>query len=187
MVPQRKCVMDKKKRKQLLNERRKKELEAMAASSDPKVVYRAKVELGIIPDPMTAELILTTDPEDLLELVATRAEDRLLATYHSDPQKYKSWDLHWNTLPDYIRFLHDIYYFEMMLVIGDCVKYVDNSDDEEKKRLIEGYSFFGFPGIALPMIDGDWEAIEEWYEQYRTEISSRLIHFIRDDPSKFFY
>lgn len=159
----------------------------MLALDDQESVHYAKVELGIIPEPMTEELILSTAPDDLVKLVVTRAEDRIRAIYNSDPRKYKDRELLWNTFPNFIRFLHDIYYFEMMVTLGDCIKYVDGEDDEDKTRLIEGYNFFDFPGIALPMIDGDCQGIEEWHDRHRTEISESLIKFIRDNASKFTY
>jgi hypothetical protein len=179
--------MDKKRKKQLVNELRIKRLEAMLVSDDPEAIHHAKVELGIIPEPMTEELILSTAPVDLVKLVVTRAEDKINAIYNSDPRKYKDRELLWSAFPNFIRFLHDIYYFEMMVFIGDCVKYVDSEDDKDKARLIEGYNFFGFPGIALPMIDGDWEGIEKWHDRHRTAISESLIKFIRDNASNFTY
>ena len=110
--------------------------------------------------------------------------------YKADPKKYKTSENALKLLPFHFQAIYFSRQFEMMIEIGDCHKFFDNSFPEDIEIIAKSYRIFGFQSLSdlmLELIDGNYEveAFEEEFNHIKDIIQKTKIDYIRDNAGEF--
>jgi|GEM_PF-5619121 hypothetical protein len=140
--------MDKNRKKELLDEFKKDELEKLSKSSDSVFADYAKNKLGLKSDQLTIEKLHNTPDDKLIETITRKINEVIALRYKSDPKNYKHADNVISELNQSLRAIHYTSIFEMYVTIGDTDKFLNEPTTFELREVINGYRLLELNFIA---------------------------------------
>jgi hypothetical protein len=140
--------MDKSRKKGILNEYKKKELEKLSQSDNKIMSDMAKNRLGFKSDRLSLERLENVPDDKLIVTIIEKIKEVLETRYKSDPKKYKNAD---NVIPELnesLRAIHFTNIFEMYVAMGDTAKFLTGATSFELTELINGYRLLRLENIG---------------------------------------
>ncbi|HYF69037.1 MAG TPA: hypothetical protein VD884_12925 [Ohtaekwangia sp.] len=144
--------MDKNRKKEILREYKRNELEKLSRSDDKVLASLAKNKLGLKSDGLSVKTLVEIEDNKLIETIVEKISEVLEARYQSDPKKYKISD---NVVPELnpsLRAIHFTNIFEMYLGMGDTDKFLEGATSFEVHEVINGYRLLKLDGIAYKIL-----------------------------------
>jgi hypothetical protein len=176
--------MDKNKKKEILNEYKKRELEKLSQAGDKLMANFAKNKLGVTSDPLSLERLGNVPDDKLIETITEKINEVLGVRYKSDPKKYKNADHIIAELNESVRAIHLTNIFEMYVRMGDTDEFLDNATSFELTELINGYRLFKLENIADKIFRRITEDIDKELSDHR-KIDRTKMEYIRGHLNEF--
>jgi hypothetical protein len=176
--------MDKNKKKEILNEYKKKELEKLSQSGDKIWADFAKNKLGVKSEKLGIEKLRSTQDDKLIETIAEKIKEVLETRYKSDPKRYKNAD---NVTPELnasLRAVHFTNLFEMYVTIGDTDKFLDGATPFELTETTNGYRLLNLDNVANKILIRSIDDIENELSD-QDKIQRVKIEYIRTHLNEF--
>ena len=176
--------MNKDRRKEILNDYKKKELEKLSQLDDKILADFAKNKLGLKSDQLTLEKLRSTPDDRLIELVADKIKEVLAVKYRSNPKKYKNTDNVILELNESLRLIHFTNIFEMHVIMGDTEKFLNGATSFELTEIISGYRLIKLDNVSdnisfRKILDIDKELSDQ------KKIRTKKIEYIREHLNDF--
>lgn len=182
--------MNKEQRKKLLQDYKKKELEKDLESDSQVIRNFARLQLGLTTEPLTENLILSSNGYQLIELVYYKIEEAAVKLSKENPKENGSKNDVLKGFPFHLQFIYYSHQLEMSLELGDCNKIIESSPVEEIELLAKGYTMLGFQNIAHHLLDaskakGEALIIEDEFKVLSKSIETEKVEYIKINAHKF--
>lgn len=182
--------MNKEERKKLIQDYKRQESKKSLESGDLIIAHIAQLQLGLSSAHLTVQKILTTLKEQLIDLIYYKIEEVAEKQFKADPKKFKTREDVFKLLPFHIQAIYFSHQLEMLIAMGDCNKFFENSIPEEIEIVAKSYRLFGFQSLgnlALGVLAGNYdvEAFEQEFTHLKDSIQEKKIDFIRENAGEF--
>jgi hypothetical protein len=176
--------MDKSRKKEILNEYKKKELEKQSQSEDKVWADYAKNKLGLKSEKLSIERLRSTQDDTLIETITEKINEAVEIRYKADPKRYKNADNVIRELNESLRAIHFTNLFEMYVTIGDAEKFLEGATLFELTEIINGYRTLKLDKVADKISFRTIDDIEKELSDL-DQIQRIKIEYIRAHLNKF--
>jgi hypothetical protein len=176
--------MDKSRKKEILNEYKKRELEKLSQSGDKISAVFAKSKLGLKSEELSLERLKNIEDDRLIEIITEKINEVIEATYKTDPKRYRNAD---NVIPELnesLRAIHFTNIFEMYVAMGDIEKFLDGAAHYEVAELIKGYRLLKLDNVSDKISIRKLQEIEDELSD-DNRIQNIKIEYIRTHLNQF--
>lgn len=176
--------MDKNRKKEILNEYKKGELEKLSQSGDKVLSNFAKNRLGIKSGELSLERLKNIDDDRLIEAIIEKINEVLEVRYKADPRRYKNSDNVLRDLNGSLRAVHFTNLFEMYARMGDAEKFYESASQYELAEVVNGYRLFKLDNVCYMIaLRRANDLVDELSDENR--IDAIKIKYIREHLNEF--